>query len=459
MQTTKWQPLTHMGGPQLLGIFHPDPEFRRTFLLWWIPFRNLSILRTVSAITLTELLGTPVFDSAGTRSGRVREFALSPQEDPARIAMMIVRTRSGDRVVPFSSVSSMNGGVRTSSPATDWPQSDGSEGLFLLGRDLLDQQVIDVFGRKVVRVNDVDLQQETVASRPVLKVGAVDVGPRGAVRRLLKGVVPTAALKALLRKIPPREIPWDFVDLIETDPARRIKLKISHERLARLHPADIADIVENLAPDEREAVFETLDDEVAAEALEEVEPRVQKAIVESLDSDRAADIVEEMEPDAAADLLADLPEERTSEILLEMNPEEREEVAELLEFKENTAAGHMNTDYLALAVTATASDAIEALRHFEGGIETVSTIYLVDSRGTLAGAVPLAKLVLAGSGTPLLSLTQEPLISTHAGADEREVAELFDKYNLLTLPVVDDDKRLTGVITSDDVISLLRAKL
>jgi magnesium transporter len=411
------------------------------------------------AIALTELLGMPVFDSAGTRSGRVREFAVSPQDDPARISIMIVRTRSGDRVVPFTSVASMNGGLRTSSAASEWPQMDGSEGMFLLGRDLLDQQVIDVFGRKVVRVNDVDLQQDTAGVRPVLKVGAVDVGPRGAVRRLLQGVVPSSALKALLKKIPPREIPWDFVDLIETDPARRVKLKISHERLARLHPADIADIIESLAPDEREAVFETLDEEVAAEALEEVSPRVQKAIVESLDSERAAEIVEEMEPDAAADLLADLPEERTSEILLEMHPEERNEVAELLEFKENTAAGRMNTEYLALGVTATAHDAIEALRNFEGGIETVSTVYLIDSKGTLAGAVPLAKLVLAKSDTALLSLTQEPLISTHAGVDEREVAELFDKYNLLTLPVVDDDKKLTGVITSDDVISLLRAKL
>src|SRR5213079_3117156 len=203
-----------------------------------------------------------------------------------------------------------------------WSQGDGSEGWLLLARDLLDQQVIDVFGRKVVRVNDVDLHQETLGNRPSLKVASVDVGPRGAIRRLLKGVVPAVALHALLKKIPPRPIPWDFVDLIETDPARRVKLKISHERLAKLHPADIADIVEDLAPDEREAVFQTLDEEVAAGALEEVEPRVQKAIVESLDSDRAADIVEEMEPDAAADLLADLREETTSEILLEMEPQE-----------------------------------------------------------------------------------------------------------------------------------------
>jgi sporulation protein YlmC with PRC-barrel domain/CBS domain-containing protein len=413
----------------------------------------------MSTLALTELLGRPVFDPSGGQCGRVRELAVAPQEDRARIAVLIVRTKSGDRVMPFSAVNSMNDGLCIDSPASTWPIADGSEGLFLLARDLLDQQIIDVHGRKVVRVNDVELYQDLSSRHPMLRVGSVDVGARGAVRRLLKGVVPIAALRALLRQIPERPIPWDFVDLIETDPARRVKLKISHERLARLHPADIADIVEELAPDEREAVFETLDEDVAAEALEEVEPKVQKAIVESLDSDRAADIVEEMDPDAAADLLDNLAEDHTSEILQEMAPKEREEMVELLEFKENTAAGRMNTEYMAVGVSATAHDAVEALRRFEGGVETVSTIYLVDSHGTLAGAVPLAKLVLASPETPLLALTQEPLISCRADAGEKEFAELFDKYNLLTLPVIDDHSKLTGVITSDDVISLLRAKL
>jgi len=219
---------------------------------------------------LTELLGAPVFDSAGSRCGRVREVALVPQEDRARVATLIVKTGAGSRLLPFGLVTSINGGVRTDAPPADWAVGDGSEGMLLLARDLLDQQVIDVFGRKVVRVNDLDLLQEIVGNRPVLKVGSVDVGPRGAVRRLLKGVVPLLALRALLRQIPPRSIPWEFVDLIETDPARRVKLKISHERLAKLHPADIADIVEDLAPDDREAVFKTLDEDVAAEALEEV---------------------------------------------------------------------------------------------------------------------------------------------------------------------------------------------
>jgi len=414
----------------------------------------------MSTLALTELLGAPVFDASGKSRGRVREVALAPGEDHIRVAMLIVKAKDGNRMLPLTSVASINGGIKAVNSVSEWPPAtNGAEGLLLLERDLLDQQVIDVYGRKVVRVNDVDLHQESVANRPVLKIGSVDIGARGAVRRLLKGIVPSAALKALLRKIPPKTIPWEFVDIIETDPARRVKLKISNARLAKLHPADIADIVENLAPDEREAVFETLDEGVAAGALEELQPKVQKSVVESLDSERAAEIVEEMQPDAAADLLADLPDERTEEILVQMEPQERQEVVDLLEFKENTAAGRMTTEYLAVPADATVHDAIETLRHFEGGVETVSTVYLLDPKGKLVGAVPLSKLVLAEPTTPLSSLTQQPLIFTHARASDKEIAELFDKYNLMTLPVVNDDGTLTGVITSDDVISLLRAKL
>ncbi|MFZ0901851.1 MAG: CBS domain-containing protein [Candidatus Sulfotelmatobacter sp.] len=417
----------------------------------------------MKTLPLSELLGATVYDPSGAPTGRVREVTLAPQEDRTRIASLIVKTKSGNRVLPFSAISTIDANIHTSTSPTDWPAANGAEGLFLLERDLLDQQVIDINGRKVVRVNDVELQIDSVteAGRPhaTLRVTSVDIGARGAVRRLLRGLTPRAALHLLLQRIPQRTIPWSFVDLIETDPARRIKLKISHEGLAKLHPADIADIVEDLAPDEREAVFRTLDEEVAAETLEEVEPNIQKSIVESLDSERAADIVEEMDPDAAADLLGDLPEDRTEQILVEMEPEASQEVVELLEHREETAAGRMTTEFLALPVTATVENAIGVLREFEGGVETVGTIYLVDSHGTLAGAVPLAKLVLAKPDTPLLSMTSEPLISTHEATSDNEVAELFDKYNLVTLPVIDQHNKLVGVITSDDVITMLRSKL
>jgi sporulation protein YlmC with PRC-barrel domain/CBS domain-containing protein len=417
----------------------------------------------MTSLPLSELLGATVYDPSGAASGHVREVTLAPQEDRNRIASFIVKTKSGNRVLPFSAVTSIDANIHAATAPADWPAANGAEGLFLLERDLLDQQVIDINGRKVVRVNDVDLQIDATVeageTHSVLRIQSVDIGARGAVRRLLRGLAPRAALHALVQKIPPRTIPWTFVDLIETDPARRIKLKISHDGLATLHPADIADIVEDLAPNEREAVFRTLDEDVAAETLEEVSPSVQKSIVESLDSERAADIVEEMDPDAAADLLADLSQDQTEQILVEMEPEASQEVVELLEHREETAAGRMTTDFLALPVTASVENAIGVMRDFEGGVESVITIYLVDSRGTLVGAVPLVKIVLAKPDTPLLSLTQEPLISTQKETSDNEVAELFDKYNLVTLPVVDEHSKLVGVVTSDDVITMLRAKL
>src|SRR5262249_51029798 len=248
----------------------------------------------------------------------------------------------------------------------------------------------------------------------------------------------SGASEALASRMPEKAIPWEAVDLIETDPARRVRLKLEYERLSKLHPADIADILEELAPAEREAVFESLDEEVAAGALEEIDPKLQFSIVRSLDSEKAADIVEEMNPDAAADLLGDLPEETSEEILEEMEPEEREEVEELLEHKEDSAAGRMTTDYLAASPDNSVADAIDLLRTFEGGLESVSTVYLVDDQHHLLGAVPLARLALSPPEWPLDSLNTQPAVSARESANEREVAELFDKYNLFTLPVVDD---------------------
>jgi Mg/Co/Ni transporter MgtE len=412
------------------------------------------------SLALSELIGAPVYDPSGTSPvGKVREVALVPQEDPNRIAGFVVKTKQGERLLTMKSVSNVNGGVRADSIAADWTPYASGEGMLLLERDLLDQQIIDVHGRKVVRVNDVDIHEEIADHHITLKLSAVDVGARGAIRRLLKGVVPSSALRSIMDRIPPRMIPWEFVDLIETDPARRVKLKIALDRLSTLHPADIADIVEELAPAEREAVFQTLDEEVAAQTLEEMNPKLQVSILSSLDSDRAADIVEEMDPDAAADVLGDMPPDATQEILTEMEPEERAEVAGLMTFEEDTAAGRMTTEYMALRSSAKVSDAIDMLRNFEGGLESVSTIYIIGGGEKLLGQVPLAKIVLATPETPLMLLSSRHMPTIHPGADEKKVAELFDKYNLLTLPVIDDEGVLTGVITADDVINMLRAKL
>jgi len=408
----------------------------------------------MSIVALSELLGASVRDATGTVRGRVREVAVTPEDHPTRIAFLIVRTAEGDRILPAGHVKSCGATVRADGDVHLWDRYFPSDGVLLLKRDLLDQQIIDVLGRKVVRVNDVEIDSTPVNSHLLLNVLSVDVGARGAVRRLAKGVVPAFTLRALLERIPPRVIPWHFVDLLEIDPARRVRLKIVYEGLSKLHPADIADIVEDLAPAEREAVFETINEEVAAEALEELDPKVQVSIVESLDSDRAADIVEEMDPDAAADLLGDLTADRSGQILKEMQPEERQEVTQLLEFGEHTAAGRMTTEFVAVPEIAAVDDAIDALKRFEGGREALATIYLT-SDGRLSGAVPLVKIA---TSSPAIQLSQlgETAVSCMPDTPQDEVAALFDKYNLLTLAVVDEHGRLAGIITADDVITMLR---
>src|SRR4051812_5404051 len=409
----------------------------------------------MSLVALSELLGATVRDATGTVRGRVREIAVAPQDHPTRIAYLIVKTPVGERALSADDVKSFGSTVRSSNESAQWGAYTASDGVLLLKRDLLDQQIIDVYGRKVVRVNDVELESTPINGHVLLNVVAVDVGARGAIRRLSKGLVPSFTLRALLEKIPPRVIPWQFVDLLETDPARRVKLKIAYEGLAKLHPADIADIVEDLPAAEREAVFETIDEEVAAETLEELDPDVQVAIVESLDKDRAADIVEEMDPDAAADLLGDLPEDQSAQILKEMEPEERQEVTQLLEFGEHTAAGRMTTEYISVVETAVVDDAIDALKRFEGSREAVATIYLTGPGSKLVGAVPLVKVAVSSPAAQLSDLS-EPYVACAPDTPQDEVAALFDKYNLITLAVVDEHGRISGIITADDVISMLR---
>jgi CBS domain-containing protein/sporulation protein YlmC with PRC-barrel domain len=338
------------------------------------------------------------------------------------------------------------------------PLKDDGNYLYLQ-QDLMDRQIIDIHGRKVVRVNDVDLEWMGRGAAHLLRVAEVEVGLRGAFRRVFKGLLTRAALETISRKLGASGIPWQFVDVIEVDPARRVKLRIEYERLAEMHPSDLAEILEDLAPAEREAVFTSLDEEVAAETLEEVDPKLQKALLEKLDEERIADIVEEMDPGAAADLLAELPEEQSDAILEEMEPEERHEVEELLEFDENSAAGCMTTDFIALGMQSTVAQAVQALRNFDGDPESVTEVYLLDEKRVLRGAVSLARLVMALPESRVAVLAEPRVLSCPADLRQNELAELFDKYNLHALPVVDNLGRMVGVVQADHVISFLREKL
>jgi magnesium transporter len=410
-------------------------------------------------VSLTALLGTPVTDAHGQLRGKLKDVVVATGPDGGRVAGIVLKARSGLFLVPSQEVMETPAGtLELRSAEALAPLKDEGSYLFLQ-RDLVDRQIIDINGRKVVRVNDVDLEWTGQGAAHHLRVAEVEVGLRGAFRRVFKGILPRARLESISRRFSARAIPWQFVDLIEPDPARRVKLRIEHERLAGIHPSELADILEDLAPAERQAIFTSLNEEMAAETLEEVEPKLQKALLEKLDEERIADIVEEMDPGAAADLLSELSEEQSDAILEEMEPEERQEVEELLEFDEDSAAGSMTTEFVYVGVDATVFQAVQALRSFDGDPESVTEVFLLDDKRMLRGAIPLARLVMAQPESHLSVLAEPRVLSCPPDMKQNELAEMFDKYNLHALPVVDSQGRMVGVVQAERVISFLREKL
>ncbi len=405
-------------------------------------------------IYLTELTGMPVEGPNGLRIGRVREVALTPSQHPRRVSRFLIGSGKTRFMIRYDQVATITpSGIRLADDRFVPYYPD--DNLLLLSKDLLDQQIVDVNGRKVVRVNDVALRIEHTSGRDEIWIQEVGVGLQSAFRRLAEGLMPGAAIRQIQRRIKPNAIPWEFCNIVEPDPRRRLKLRISHHRLGQLHPADLADIVEELGPAEREALFETLDNHVAAEALSEIKPKIQLSILKSLDKQRVADIVEEMAPDSAADVLSGLEEEESQEILKDMEQVPAAEVEELLEYEPDSAGGMMNTQYIALHEDAAVRDAIEALRGNEDLLKNLTHIFLVDKKEKLVGAVAAARLFVAGDDAPLRKLAFQETPSARLDDDRARVVELFDKYNLFTLPVVDDEDVLCGIVTADDVISVL----
>lgn len=408
-------------------------------------------------IFFTELQNLPTFDVKGEFLGRLIDLGIEPSQNAFRIAAYLVQTLDKHLLyITRDQIQSISvRAAQTTVPAEEVRRNPPMSDLLRVKKDVLDQQVIDVNNRKVVRVNDVDFDIQPIDGHTELRVLAVNVGLAAAARRLLQGFMAKHRIRKLTSLIPSKVIRWEFVNLIEPDAARRLKLRISYERLARLHPADIADILEDLSRDEQRAVIESLDHETAAQAITEIPTSMQAAIVEGIDREKAADIIDEMPPDEAADLLQELPPETSAELLADMEKEGAKDIKELLGFEEDTAGALMTTHYVALGENAVVEDAIEALKQFEGSLESVHAVYLMSGEDVLTGAVPLARILLAPARTALKVLVHGEGISVPTGADAREVVDLFHKYNLVALPVVDDKRGLVGVVTADDVLDLV----
>jgi sporulation protein YlmC with PRC-barrel domain/CBS domain-containing protein len=406
---------------------------------------------------LTELVGLSVFDLKRRRIGKIKDAAIVPVIDPSRVDRFLIGAGDSWLALRHDKVRSISlDGIHLADEQLTPYHAD--EYMLRLVRDLLDQQIIDAQGRKVVRVTDVTFEIHNVGGRDELRISEVDIGMRSVFRRVFQGVLPRRWIRRLHGPIPPHSIPWQLTDILEPDPQRRLRLNITYKHLEEMHPADLADIVEELSPEDREAIFETIPSDVAAEALPEVEPEIQASILESLETGKAAEIIEEMSPAEAADALSEMEESAMAGILGELKDEPKSEVEELLEFREDTAGGMMDTDYVALPAGATAAEALAQVKANAELMEGLNVILLEDESGRLAGVVPIARLLAADPLAPLASLAGDELIRADTSAKAERITELFDKYNLITLPVTHKDGRLAGVITADDVISVLRSR-
>ena len=409
----------------------------------------------------TEILGAETYDSFGNFVGRVKEMFIVPDEQANRISRLLIgRGQYRPLVARFDQIDSLAPGrVKLTTDESALELYHPNEAWLAVQKDLLDQQIIDTNGRKVVRVNDVELADHRVNGNTEMRITQVDVGLPGAVRRLLQGIVPPMGIRRIQQKLPRRTILWEFVNLIEPDPLRRVKLRMTSDKLALLHPADLADIMEEISPAERQAIVDSLDEETAAETIAELDKRLQTQVVEKLDPEKAADIIEEMNPDEAADLIQSLEPAKSREVLEEMEHREASEVKGLMRFDENTAGGMMNTEIVVVGEDATRGEVVDYIRFHDVSLDQLDNVVLINREAALAGTVPVARLILADGAQRMAGLAFEPMLSVKPDASDKEVFEIFDKYNLRSLAVVDDENVPVGAITVDDVVSRMRGKL
>src|SRR5690349_10028757 len=399
---------------------------------------------------LSQAIGRPVLDAHGEPIGKVDDLIVAIGDRYPPVTGLVVATSRRRIFLPWSHVARFDAsGARLSTGIIDITPFQQRPNEIQLRQDLLDKQIVDIDGRKVVRVND--LRLDDVEGR--LHLVAVDVGAAGLLRRLGLERGYRVLARNLRFPTPERYIDWEDVDPVETSIAS-IRLRVPHGGLTELHPADLATIIDQLAPRDRAGVLAALDDEAVADAIEEMEPDTQVEVLEGLSPERAADILEEMSPDDAADLVADLSDETRHELMALMERAEAEELGELLAFPEDTAGGMMTTEFVAVPADLSASATIDRLRELEPDAETIYYVYVVDPAERLVGVLSLRDLIVAPPSTPIGEVMIDEPVAVEVTADRDDVASVVARYNLLAVPVVDGG-RLVGIVTVDDAIDTI----
>jgi magnesium transporter len=401
---------------------------------------------------LSEIVGRPaVVDAgAGTRThvGKVTDFLVTKPDDTfPRIDGLIVKTSAGPRFAPISTVREVDEqGTVVLREAPHEAAIPEDQALYLIA-DLFDKQIVDVDGRKVVRINDL----EVADCAGSLRVVAADIGVAGLLRRLHANRL----APALFDRIPRTLIAWDNVaPLREVNPSQ-VHLTVTQERLSRLHPSDLAEIVTELSSQDAARVFQSLDDETAADAFEHLDSDTQRSIIKDIGTERAADIIEEMDSDDAADLLGELSEEQRTELLARIEPETAGELRELVEYDEDTAGGLMTTDYVWIYPHRTVAATIDKIREIGPESEFIYYLYVVDRAEKLLGVISLRTLLLSLPTAFIHKLMDSDIVSVGPDTSAEDVASTIARYDMLAIPVLDDEGRILGIVTVDDAIDAI----
>ena len=401
-------------------------------------------------VFVSDIIGRMVTDVDGKRIGSVKDLIAVQYKDitQPRLKAVVVKRGKDSLMIPMSDV------VILTAPAIPVKKHAGNLTLYQstehdmrLVEDVLDKQIIDVNGIRVVRVNDLELTQ----INGDVYVSNVDIGSNGILRRLGLGKV--AEMLETRRAVGvkrPGFISWEDIELLAGD--QPMRLKVPGEKLSELHPADLAEIISDLTRDQSSKILETLDVQTVADTLEEVEPDFRVSLIEHMPDERIADVLEEMSPDDAADLLAELPDERGEELLSLMESNEAEDVRRLLAYPEDSAGGIMTTEYATVRPNLTAEQVMAVLRETAHEAETVYYIYVTDEQDRLQGVFSLRELVLAQPSQPITEFMETRLITVSLTDWQDDIAQLISKYNLLAVPVIDDDQKMHGIVTADDAL-------
>jgi len=402
-------------------------------------------------VFVSEVLKKPVLDAAGQEIGHVKDFIVSPAEIFPKVSSVVVKGRRGLIAIPWEQVALFNKKfLSLTVPSAAIQSGDVQEGDILISRDILDKQIVDVNGAKVVRVNDLKLGNV----KGYFGLIAADVGIRGLIRRLLGSRIKDHLGRLVHQRLPHHLIGWNYLAPLKPK-ITRLALSVPRKIVNRMHPADLAAVISQMPARDRIEFYESLDLTAAAEVLHELEPTVQVEILGRMDPDRAGDILERMPPDEAADVLGDLPASKAQKFMALMKREEAEEVKDLLTHTEDTAGGLMTTEYITFSQDLTAAETIEVIRKRSADVETIYYVYVVDPDGHPVGVLSLRELIMAPPGTHLSEIMNARVKTVTPETHQTKVAAVMSKYNLIAIPVVDRDQKMLGVITIDDVMDLL----